>query len=116
MPENSASLAELLIVACAEAWRGAGEIMATGIGPLPRLAAGLAKMSFSPALQTTDGEAFYTSTPVPPGKRHAAPEFEGPANYDRVFSTPLERQAPCHGGAGAARSVWAGQYQRHRRP
>ena len=87
MPDNNASLAELLIVACAEAWRGAGEIMATGIGPLPRLAAGLAKMSFSPALQTTDGEAFYTSTPVPPGKRLAVPEFEGPANYDRVFST-----------------------------
>lgn len=86
MTEQTYSLAELVIVACAEAWRDAGEIMATGIGPLPRIGAGLAKMTFSPAIQTTDGECWYTSEPVPPGKRHAEPELEGLANYDRVFS------------------------------
>lgn len=80
------TLAELAIVACAEAWRNAGEIMATGIGPIPRIGAGLAKMTFSPALQTTDGECFYTSEPVPPGKRTGPVELEGWANYDRVFS------------------------------
>jgi glutaconate CoA-transferase subunit B len=87
MAENNYSLAELLIVASAEAWRGDGEIMATGIGPLPRIGASLAKVSFSPLLQTTDSETWYTSEPVPPGKRLAEPELEGMANYDRVFST-----------------------------
>jgi len=86
MTQTSYSLAELVIVACAEAWRDAGEVMATGIGPLPRIGAGLAKMTFAPEIQTTDGEGLYTSEPVPPGKRFAEPEFEGWANYDRVFS------------------------------
>jgi glutaconate CoA-transferase, subunit B len=82
--QTSCSLAELVIVACAEAWRGEGEIMATGIGPLPRLGTALAKKTFSPALQTTDGELYYGDEPVPPGKRVGV--IEGVANYDRVFS------------------------------
>jgi glutaconate CoA-transferase subunit B len=86
MTDTSYSLAELVIVACAEAWRGAGEIMATGIGPLPRIGAGLAKMTFAPEIQTTDGEVWYTTEPVGPGKRTSEPELEGVANYDRVFS------------------------------
>ena len=86
MTTQTYSLAELVIVACAEAWRNDGEVLATGIGPLPRLGAGLAKMTFNPALQTTDGECWYTSEPVPPGKRSTEPELEGLANYDRVFS------------------------------
>jgi len=88
MSDQNYSLAELIITAAAEAWRDDGEIMATGIGPLPRLAASLAKATFNPALQTTDGEVWYTSEPVPPGPRRGAPpEIEGLANYDRVFST-----------------------------
>lgn len=63
------SLAELLIVACAEAWRGDGEVVATGIGPIPRLAAGLAKLTHSPGLMMTDGEAFLVEDPVPIGPR-----------------------------------------------
>jgi glutaconate CoA-transferase subunit B len=82
------SIAELIITAAAEAWRHDGEILATGIGPLPRLAASLAKLTCNPALQTTDGECWYTSQPVPPGPRNGhVPEIEGLANYDRVFST-----------------------------
>ena len=81
------SLAELLIVAAAEAWRGAGEVQATGIGPIPRLAAGVAKSTFSPAIQMTDGEAWYVTDPVPPGPRNGLePAFEGWCPYDRVFS------------------------------
>lgn len=86
MTDTPYSLAELVIVACAEAWRDNGEVMATGIGPLPRIGAGLAKLTFAPAIQTTDGEVYYTSEPVGPGKRVTEPEFEGIANYDRVFS------------------------------
>lgn len=80
------SLAELLIVACAEAWRGAGEVQATSIGPIPRIAASLAKTSFNPAMQVTDGEAWYVTDPVPPGPRNGlTPEFENWCPYDRVF-------------------------------
>jgi glutaconate CoA-transferase, subunit B len=32
------SLAELLIVAASEAWRGNGEVIASGLGVIPRLA------------------------------------------------------------------------------
>ena len=55
MTDYNCSLAELIINACAEAWRDDGELMATGIGPLPRLGASLAKVSFNPLLQITDG-------------------------------------------------------------
>ena len=41
--DEPSTLAELCIVACAEAFRTDGEIVATGIGPVPRLGAGLAK-------------------------------------------------------------------------
>lgn len=63
------TLAELLIVACSEAFRGNGEIVATGIGPVPRLGAGLAKLTHSPELMMTDGEAFLVEEPVPIGPR-----------------------------------------------
>lgn len=79
------TLAELVITACAEAWRGDGEIMATGIGPLPRLGTALAKKTFNPLLQTTDGECYYGDEPVPPGKRTGPVVIEGYANYARVF-------------------------------
>ena len=40
--------------------------VATGVGPVPRLAAGLAKLTHSPGLMMTDGEAFLVEEPVPP--------------------------------------------------
>lgn len=63
------TLADLLVVACSEAFRGNGEVIATGIGPVPRLAAGLAKLTHSPELMMTDGEAFLVEEPVPLGPR-----------------------------------------------
>lgn len=64
-----ATLAELCIVACADAFRGSGEVIATGIGPVPRLGAGLAKLTHSPELMMTDGEAYLVEQPVPLGPR-----------------------------------------------
>ncbi|MCC7394041.1 MAG: ketoacid CoA transferase [Sphingomonadaceae bacterium] len=64
-----ASLVELCIVACSEAFRGNGEVVATGVGPVPRLAAGLAKRTHSPELLMTDGEAYLVENPVPLGPR-----------------------------------------------
>jgi acyl CoA:acetate/3-ketoacid CoA transferase beta subunit len=49
--------AESCVIACADAWRGAGEIMASPFGNIPSLAARLAKLTFAPDLVLTDGEA-----------------------------------------------------------
>lgn len=69
MPHIDYTLAELCITACAETWRGDGEILASGIGLVPRLAASLAKLTFSPDLLMTDSEAYLVSEPVPVGPR-----------------------------------------------
>lgn len=63
------TLAELCIAAVAEAFRTDREIIGTGIGPVPRLGVGLAKMTHSPGLMMTDGEAFLVEQPVPIGPR-----------------------------------------------
>ncbi|MFF3321776.1 CoA-transferase subunit beta [Streptomyces sp. NPDC002889] len=51
------SRGEYCVVACAEAWRGNGEVLASPMGLIPSLAARLAKHTFSPDLLLTDGEA-----------------------------------------------------------
>jgi acyl CoA:acetate/3-ketoacid CoA transferase beta subunit len=70
------TLAELCAVACAEAWRGDGEILASPIGLLPSLGARLARATFSPELLLTDGVARLVN---------AAGETEGWMPYRRVF-------------------------------
>ncbi|MEV5970804.1 CoA-transferase [Streptomyces sp. NPDC051921] len=49
--------AEYCVVACAEAWRDDGEVLASPMGLVPALGARLAKRTFSPDLLLTDGEA-----------------------------------------------------------
>ncbi|HEY8040284.1 MAG TPA: CoA-transferase [Polyangiaceae bacterium] len=51
------ALHELCVVACAEAWRGDGEILASPIGAVPLAAARLARATFAPDLLLTDGVA-----------------------------------------------------------
>jgi glutaconate CoA-transferase subunit B len=80
------TLAELLIVAAAEAWRGNGEVLASGIGVVPRLAASLAKLTHSPELMMTDAEAFLVEEPVPLGPRgEYRPLPSGYMPFARVF-------------------------------
>ena len=82
------TLAELCICASAEAWREDGEVLATGIGLVPRLAASLAKMTFNPGLMMTDGEAYLVSEPVPVGPRNGyEPKVESWMSYGRTFDT-----------------------------
>lgn len=86
MADTDYSLAELIIVACAEAWRGAGEVNATGITALPRIAAGLAKLTFSPEILITDAECWFIDEPVPLGPRDVSEmKVEGWAPYARTF-------------------------------
>ena len=66
---NEYTLAELCIVAAAEAFRDDGEVLATGIGVIPRLAASLAMKTFNQDLMMTDSEAYLLSEPNPLGKR-----------------------------------------------
>ncbi len=80
------TLAELCITAAAEAWRDAGEVLASGLGLVPRLAAGLARLTFSPDLQMTDAEAFLVAEPVPVGKRGSyRMQVEGWMPFRKVF-------------------------------
>ncbi|MEV5879501.1 CoA-transferase [Streptomyces sp. NPDC052101] len=57
MITTQATRAEYCVVACAEAWRGAGEVLASPMGTVPMIGARLAKLTFSPELLLTDGEA-----------------------------------------------------------
>ncbi|MGV9310844.1 CoA-transferase subunit beta [Streptomyces sp. NPDC003691] len=49
--------AEYCVVACAEAWRDGGEVLASPMGLVPSLGARLARLTFAPDLLLTDGEA-----------------------------------------------------------
>ncbi|GAB3281426.1 CoA-transferase subunit beta [Parahaliea aestuarii] len=81
------SLAELCIVAAAEAFRDDGEKLATGIGVIPRLGASLAMKTFNPDLMMTDSEAFMLSEPNPLGDRGAdfAQANESWMGFSRIF-------------------------------
>lgn len=87
MADADYTLAELCIAAAAEAWRDAGEVLASGLGLVPRLAAGLAKLTFSPDLMMTDAECLLVSEPVPVGKRPAGYRMpvEGWLPFRKVF-------------------------------
>jgi acyl CoA:acetate/3-ketoacid CoA transferase beta subunit len=54
---GAATRAEVSVAACADAWRGDGEIVCSPMGTIPRLGALLARATFAPDLLITDGEA-----------------------------------------------------------
>ena len=86
-PATQFTLAELCIVAAAEAFRGDGEVLATGIGVIPRLAASLAMKTFEPDLMMTDSEAWLLSEPNPLGRRgdDFQPATETWMGFSRIF-------------------------------
>lgn len=63
------TLVDTLICAAARAWQSDGEVLATGIGIVPRLAASLCKLSLNTDLMMTDSEAWLVQEPVPIGPR-----------------------------------------------
>lgn len=86
MSESTYSLAELMICAAAEAFSADGEVLATGIGVLQRLAAALAMRSSNPALMMTDSEAYMVGEPVPVGPRNGyQPKLDGWMGFARIF-------------------------------
>jgi acyl CoA:acetate/3-ketoacid CoA transferase beta subunit len=77
--------AEFCVVACAEAWRGDGEILASPMGVIPTIAARLARATFEPDLLVTDGEAFLVSNPQPLGHDTHRKIIEGWLPFRSVF-------------------------------
>jgi acyl CoA:acetate/3-ketoacid CoA transferase beta subunit len=80
------TLAEVCVVACAEAWRGDGEILASPIGTIPTLGARLAAMTFEPDLVYTDGDALQLAEPIPAGAGADVPKsVEAWMPFGRMF-------------------------------
>ncbi len=70
------TLADVCVVACAEAWRCDGEILASPMVLIPTLGAKLAQATFAPGLMLSDGEAYLMR----------GNEFEGWLPYRSVFT------------------------------
>jgi acyl CoA:acetate/3-ketoacid CoA transferase beta subunit len=75
------TLAEICVVACAEAWRGDGPTVASPMGVIPTLGARLAQLTFEPELLLTDGEATLLA-PAADGERVT----EGWLPFRQVFT------------------------------
>lgn len=78
-----ATRAEVCAVACAEAWRGGGEILASPFGAVPTVGARLARATFAPDLLLSDGEAMLGAGRWPLGGRPAV--VEGWLPFRTVF-------------------------------
>jgi acyl CoA:acetate/3-ketoacid CoA transferase beta subunit len=76
--------AEICVLACAEAWRGDGEIFASPTGTIPTIGARLARASFEPDLLLSDGEALFVAGTWPVGQAPDGP-VEGGIWYRSVF-------------------------------
>ena len=80
------SLVDRIICAASGAWKGDGEVLATGIGTVPRLAASISMLSSNPDLMMTDSEAWLVSEPVPVGPRGGYEiQREGWMGFTRIF-------------------------------
>jgi acyl CoA:acetate/3-ketoacid CoA transferase beta subunit len=79
------TLAEVCVVACAEAFRGDGEILASPIGTIPTLGARLAALTFEPDLVLTDGDALQLAGPIPVGVADAPKVVEAWVPFGKMF-------------------------------
>ncbi|MEV0073593.1 CoA-transferase [Amycolatopsis sp. NPDC050768] len=115
--------AEYAVIACAELFRGDGEIVVSPMGFVPALGAELARLTFEPDLLLTDGEASLVTadgvvegwqpfrkvldTVVPHGKRHVVMganqiDREGNQNISAIGShaKPAKQLLGVRGGPG----------------
>ena len=81
--ERPADRAEVCVIACAEAFRGDGEILASPFGTIPLIAARLARHTFEPDLLLTDGEAHVVAGTWAAGQ---APDNRAPDGANPVES------------------------------
>ncbi len=76
--------AEICAVACAEIFRGDGEVMASAFGTAPSIGARLARLTFAPDLVLTDGDAALAAG-APPLSGGGDIVLESHMPYRRVF-------------------------------
>lgn len=81
----STALADIVVIAAAEAFRGDGEIFASGMGTIQMLAARTARSTFEPDLLVSDGEAFFVGNELPIGSTDKV--VEGWIPFRSVFDT-----------------------------
>ncbi|HUC21918.1 MAG TPA: CoA-transferase [Streptosporangiaceae bacterium] len=81
---SSVTRAEVCALACAEVWRGDGEIFASPIGTIPNIGARLARATFEPDLLLSDGESLFVAGTWPVGQAPDGP-VEGGIWYRSVF-------------------------------
>ncbi|HWE69296.1 MAG TPA: CoA-transferase [Acidimicrobiales bacterium] len=77
--------AEFCAIACAEVFRGDGEVMASAFGTAPALGARLAKLTFAPELVLTDGDAALMVGAPALGTPPAELTLESHMPYRKVF-------------------------------
>lgn len=80
---GGATRAEVCVVACAEVWRGAGELLVSPFGVVPQAGARLARATFAPELLMSDGEARLAAGVWPVGEAPSA--YEGWLPFRSVF-------------------------------
>jgi acyl CoA:acetate/3-ketoacid CoA transferase beta subunit len=80
-------LADICVVAAAEAFRGDGELFASGMGNVPILATRLARASFEPDLLVSDAEAYFIANDLPLGAPPEDKVIEGWIPFRSVFDT-----------------------------
>jgi acyl CoA:acetate/3-ketoacid CoA transferase beta subunit len=84
MSAGTCTRAEVCAVACADAWRGNGEILASPFGAIPSIGARLARATFSPDLLLSDGEAMLVAGTWPVGEPPPGP-VEGWIPFRAIF-------------------------------
>jgi len=83
--DGAVTRAEVCVVACADLWRDAGEVVVSPFGTIPALGARLARLTFAPDIVLTDGEAaLMANTPAVSCGRDAM-VLEAWMPYRRVF-------------------------------
>lgn len=81
---SDVTLADICVIACAEAWRGDGEILASPMLNVPTLGARVAASTFEPDLLLSDGESVLLAKPIPIGVR-ADKLVEGWVPFRAIF-------------------------------
>ena len=85
MSDPGVTRAEFCVIACADTWREAGEVMVSPFGTIPALGARLAKLTFAPDIALTDGEAALMVGAPPIAGRPAELVREAAMPYRTVF-------------------------------
>jgi acyl CoA:acetate/3-ketoacid CoA transferase beta subunit len=82
----SVNRADYCVIACAEIFRGDGEIFANPtVGTIPYIGARLARATFEPDLLLSDGESMLVANLMPVGVGSAEKTIEGWLPYRRLF-------------------------------